>query len=233
MAKRPTLPPKLPFKVEHRLPFKTLHEEQAERREKRADAKFTARQEAWIAAIKHQARENLKGGEHLRISWVKRYRRPRYDHFDEYTIEEMLLETWEQYYLDNPNHLELKGIHKRINEKTKYSYYVTGDPLIDALEKQFAEGKVPDLQAAFGHIKNGQDIFRSPVFKGRGGQEIVPVQRPEVVKKNEKGEKITEAGARIEHDNYNSDEWVKEALDDDPVLKAMAAKIKKVTDAKV
>jgi hypothetical protein len=233
----PQSPPprlRLPFKVEHKLPFKLLQEERQERRDNTPSDAIRARQQAWIDALKKQARDNINSEyESLRISWTNRYKRPKYDHFDEYTLEEVVLENWEQFYFENPDHLELKGISKKINERTKNTYYVTGDPVIDALEREFSEGRVPDLQAAFGHIKNGQDIFRSPVFKGRGGQEIVPVQRPEVVKKNEKGEKITEAGTRVEHDNYNSDEWLKEALAGDDVLRRMAEKMKKVTDAKL
>ena len=236
MVRKPNLPPhlKLPFKVEYHLPFKPLHEERDERQKTETNQEFMLRQEAWLEDIKKQARDNLdRDVERLRISWTNRYNRPRHDRYEDYTMEEILLETWEQHYFENPNSLELKGISKKVNPRTKYSYYVTGDPVIDGLEQEFAEGRTPDLEKAFGHIKNGPDIFRSPIFQGRGGQPVVPIQRPEVVKKNEKGEKITEAGTRVEHDDFRSDQWVRDALDDDPVLKAMAAKLQKVTDAKV
>lgn len=230
--KLPPPPPhlKLPFNIDVRLPFKPLHEERREQEESRVDHASNARQEAWLDGIKQQARFNV-GTElgALRIAWVHRYSIPKHQNIDDYTLEELLLEAWEQHYHENPRSIELQGIVKRINQQTKYAYYVTGDPVIDALEKEFSEGKTPDLQAAFGHIKDGQDIFRSPLFKGRAGEVITPRTVPEVMKKNEKGEKVNSAGAAVEHDNYQTDQWVKDALEDDPVLKAMAEKIKSIS----
>lgn len=232
--KAPILPPTvaLPFKVDHSLPFEipspppTSAEIEARNNEQ-------AILQQWLDDLKAQARANLKNDyEFLRINWQNRFNRPKYDSFDEYTTEEMLLETWEQWYFENPSSLDLKGISKKVNARTGYKYYETGDPVLDELERQFSEGKLPDLEAALGHIKNGENIFNSPVFKGQGGQPVIPkTKAPEVVHKNQKGEKISEAGSKIQHDNFDSDEWLNEALQEDPVMKAWEAKMKGLNDA--
>lgn len=193
-----------------------------------------ASQKEYIEGIKSQARDNINNSyEYMRIAWQSKYQRPRYEKWDDYTPEEMILEAWEQWYLDNPDALELKGIIKKKNPKTGYTYYSTGDPLIDELEKAFSRGETPDLISAFGHIKGGKDIFRSPVFvhsentvRGNSiGEAEAPRKGYEGVQENRKGEKIDVAGAKVKHDDFTSDEWIKDALNEDPVLKAMQEKL--------
>jgi hypothetical protein len=218
--------PKLPFKVEVKLPFKPLHverkENQEEEAQKKAQAEFEPIQEAWSSAIKQIARKNIQNGfEYQRIEWINRFKKPKYEDFGEYTREEATLESWEQHLYENPRDLENQGISQKKNPKTGYKYYTTGDALIDDLEKQFSEGKVPDLDKAFGHIKNGADFFRT-YYGGKISTDVAFKQ----VKKDASGEKISEAGTRVEVDNYKkSDEWLSEALSDDPVLKKMAEKL--------
>ena len=126
--KKPQLPPhlNLPFKVEHKLPFeplKPVNWRQLEE-EKKLEEELRERQQQWLDGIKSLARDNLKDDfEYLRISWHNKYKRPKHENFSEYTLEELLLEAWEQHYIANPDNLELKGIHKKINQRTGYKYY--------------------------------------------------------------------------------------------------------------
>jgi len=209
-----------------KLPFKPLHQEQAEKKQRQEfeieAKKYQETHILWVESIKKLARQNINNDmQYMRIAWTNRFGIPKYQAPDEYTPEEMLLETWEQYYYENPANLEMNGIFQRKNSATGYKYYVTGDPVIDALEKEFAEGKVPDLEKAFGHIKNGPDFFRSYYRNNIPAEKLY-----QDVKKNEKGEKISEAGTKVEVDQYKgSDEWVKDALTEDPVMKLMAEKL--------
>lgn len=217
---------KLPFNPKLKLPFKPLEVERRERKEaeelKKAEAEFTPIHEAWLAEIKKIARTNLRNGfEYQRIEWVNRFKIPKYNSFEEYTREEATLESWEQYLFEHPQDLENQGISQKNNPKTGYKYYSTGDPLIDELERQFSEGKTPDLEKAFGHIKNGPEFFRSYY-----GAKVPVAETLKNVKKDSTGAKISEAGTKIQVDDYKkSDEWLKEALEEDPVLKAMAEKL--------
>lgn len=235
MGQKPKLPPnlKLPFKVNHKLPFDPLRPKKLKKDPGVEEKKeVEARLQAWLDSIKQQARDNIKNDfEYIRIAWHNRWGIPKHPHFNDYTQEEAILESWEQFYFDNPDSLEMKGIIKKQDPNTGYKYYQTGDPVIDELEKVFASGGIPDLEKAFGHIKNGESIWKHPVFQG--GKHVPSEPTPKVVKKNEKGEKITEAGTKLEHDNFKSDDWVKEALQNDPVLQSWEQKMKKVTDADV
>lgn len=188
----------------------------------------------WLEEIKKQARANLDNGyEYLRISWHQRWNKPKYDKFEDYTPEEAVIETWEQYYLSNPDSIELKGIYKRKNKKTGYSYYVTGDPLLDKMEEAFGRGETPDLRIL--DRKGGKDIFRAPVFThtenvvgGRGsiGDTFAPRSGGQGVQINKEGDKISASGSKIKHDDYkNSDDWIKDMLKDDPGLAAIAEKL--------
>jgi len=180
----------------------------------------------WIDGIKQKARQNLDDGwERARIEYTARFKIPRYNSFDLYTPEEALLELWEQHYWENPDSLDLKGIIKKADEKTGYFYYQTGDPLIDELEEAFGRGEVPDMEKAFAHIKDGPDIFEMETFQTQKGQAIAARTRFEGMQTNEKGETITAAGTKVKHCDYSSEEWMKNALDEDPVLKKMAEKM--------
>jgi len=222
-------PPKLPFKVEIRLPF-------PDQREKGRIERVKSRHEAWLVEIKKKARENLElGSEQIRIAWTHRFQRPRYDSFDEYTPEEITLEMWEQWYYEHPESLEIKGIFKKRNSSTGYSYYETGDPLIDSLEQAFGRGETPDLEEVFGHIQGGKDIFRDAVFEHdqssgvqgfQAGEKVAPRSGYEGVQENEKGEMVAVDGTKVSHDDYSSDEWVASALKEDPILKAFEEKLR-------
>lgn len=207
----------LPFKVEARLPFTKGNDESIEQ-------KAITRQQLWLEQIKRQARENLNiETEYLRISWVNRYKIPMHKDFGDYTPEEMLLEAWEQFYYEHPDHLEMKNIFKRKNPKTGYAYYKTGDPVLDELEEAFGRGETPDLSII--DVAPGPDIFRSAVFQSNDGRVIRPRTGLQGVQENEKGEKITVAGAKVEHENFqSSDDWVKEMLKGDPTLQMLAEK---------
>ena len=190
-------------------------------------------QAKWVSELKKQARDNLGlNTEYMRISWSNRYKIPRHTVFGDYTPEELVLESWEQYYFETPNSLDLKGIHQKVNAKTGLKYYQTGDPVIDAFEEAFSRGETPDM-SSLNQYKGGQDIFRSPVFHhtqktpygANPGDTVTPRKGLQGVQETASGDKITVAGAKVEHDDYSSDAWVKQALEDDPALRALSEKI--------
>lgn len=185
----------------------------------------------WLDGIKKLARDNLASAESVRIAWTSRFKVPRYPSFADYTPEEALLELWEQYYFENPDNIEMKGITKRRNATTGYSYYVTGDPLLDQLEEAFGRGERPDMSVLDGP-GGGKDIFREPVFvhteKGPGfssGQPAVPQIGLQGVQDAPGGAKITASGAKVHHTDFSSDDWLKSKLEDDVALKALAGKL--------
>lgn len=186
----------------------------------------------WLEGIKSQARENLKTGESIRVAWVNRFKVPRYQSPDAYTPEEILLELWEQFYFENPENIEMKGIQKRRNAKTGFSYYVTGDPLLDAMEEAFGRGEKPDMSILDGN-GGGRDVFREPVFVHseqvvggvRAGTPVAPQMGLQGVQEMPDGAKITAGGAKVHHTDFSSDDWLKHKLDDDEALKALAAKL--------
>lgn len=193
----------------------------------RAEAGFNH----WTESIKRQARSNLDSSEAVRIAWVNRFKIPRYPSFDNYTPEEALLELWEQYFFEHPDSLEMKGILKRKNAQTGYAYYVTGDPVLDAIEAAFGRGENPDL-SVLNTKKGGRDVFREPVFvhteKGSGfepGMPVVPQQGLKGVQTAPDGAKITAGGAQVHHTDFSSDELVKAMLAEDTAFKALAAKL--------
>lgn len=146
-----------------------------------------------------------------------------HDSWDKYTPEEVLLETWEQYFLENPDSLAAAGINKCVDATTGFKYYKTGDPLIDRLEEAFGRGELPDLDEAFGNVKGGTDIFRSEIWQDNEGNAIVPnMEAPKVVTWSDKGEKINEAGNKVEIADFTSDDWLEQGLEDDPFLKGLA-----------
>jgi len=229
-------PPKLHLKLN---PPKTFNKKTTVEPSVQSD--IEARTLAWVDSLKKQARDNLnKDFEYLRISWTSKFKIPRYQSFNDYTPEEIILETWEQFYFEHPDSLELKGINKKKNTKTGYTYYSTGDALLDQFEEAFGRGETPDL-SALNNSETGKDIFREPVFThtehvvggdARPGDVVIPRKGFEGVQENEKGEKITVAGAKIQHEDYSSEEWLKKALQEDPGLKAIADKIG-VNDANI
>jgi len=153
--------------------------------------------------LKKQARDNVQHPEErLRIAWQHRWKRPLYESYLDYTPEELIVELHEQYFYENPDALENQGLFKKRNPKTNLVYYETGDPTLDALEKEFGEGKVPDLQRVFGDIKDGKDIFDE-------------VRRKPFVSKDKKDEKIRQA------DNFKSNEWLDSAKEEDPFIQKM------------
>jgi hypothetical protein len=186
----------------------------------------------WLEGLKRQAKANLSSAESVRIAWQARFKQPRYSSFGDYTPEEVMLELWEQFYFENPESVELHGLYKRRNAKTGYSYYVTGDPVLDQLEEAFGRGERPDLSVLDGP-GGGRDIFREPVFmhteKGPGfkpGVPVAPQQGLQGVQETQEGAKITAGGAKVSHTDFSSDAWLKAGLEDDLALKALAAKLK-------
>jgi hypothetical protein len=160
----------------------------------------------------------------MRISWQNRFRIPRHPRFEDYTPEEIMVEAWEQFLFENPESLEAKGIDKCVNNVTGYKYYKTGDPIIDKLEAAYARGEDPNLDEAFGVVPDGVDIFRSDVWTDEEGKKLLPVTEPPKVTWNENGEKISEAGHKVDVADFSSDDWLKQGLDDDPILKSLATK---------
>jgi hypothetical protein len=158
----------------------------------------------------------------MRISWQHRFKIPRHQRFEDYTPEEMMVEAWEQYLLENPDSLEANGIDKCVNSATGYKYYKTGDPIIDMLEAAYSRGEDPDLNEAFGDVPDGVDIFRSDQWEDLDGKKTVPIMEPPKVTWNENGEKISEAGHKVDVADFSSDDWLKQGLDEDPILKSLA-----------
>lgn len=218
----------LPFSLRRALPFKVapvVFRPAAE--VATADRAFNG----WLEGIKRQARDNLESGESTRIAWSVRFKTPRYPSVDDYTLEELLLELWEQFYFETPDSVELKGITKRRNPQTGYTYYVTGDPLLDQFEEAFGRGERPDMSILDGP-GGGPDVFREPVFvhdkAGPGfapGQAFAPEQGLQGVRETADGAKITAGGAKVTHTDFSNDDWIKAKLGDDDVLKALASKL--------
>lgn len=187
-----------------------------------------ARHNQWLDALKDIARHNAQDDfQRLRIAWQIRFGVPRHSHFDDYAPEELIVEMWEIYYFENPNDLALKGIHKKVNPKTGYSYYETGDPIIDALEKQFSTGETPDLAEAFAGIKHGPSIWKAAAFTDKDGNTI-SAQRSASVQPEAKTEKMPDATSHST--DFTSDAWLKDAFAEDATLKAMAERMG-ITDA--
>lgn len=212
---------KLPFKSSPRI-IGSARDRQVD-----VDALFVR----WQEGIKEQARTNIATSESVRIAWTSRFKVPRYPRFADYTPEEALLELWEQFYFENPDNIEMQGISKRRNPQTGYTYYVTGDPLLDELEEAFGRGENPDM-SVLDDGGRGADIFREPVFmhseKGPGfkpGQPVAPQQGLSGVQEMADGAKITAGGAKVTHTDFSSDDWLKAKLDEDGSLKALAGKL--------
>lgn len=188
---------------------------------KRAEPKAT-QDEGWLLSLKKLAAQNIDDPrESLRIAWQHRWKRPLYESFEDYSLEEAIVELWEQHFYENPKAIETKGVFKKRNPKTGYAYYETGDPLIDELERLFSEGIVPDLDKAFGHIGKGEDIFRAKVFVGEDGQPVAARRGLEGTVKTETGEHRTISGATVHHDDYTKEDWMM----DDPLLKSLKEKM--------
>jgi len=171
------------------------------------------------------ARKNLNDPyERLRISWQNKYGIPTHQRWEDYTPEEAVLEAWEQHLYENPKSLEAHGIDKAVNQETGEKYYITGDPVIDELERAFGRGEDPDLNAAFSGQDTGVDISRLPLWVDDGGSQHVPNTQAPRFEYNEHGEKVSDSGGKVDVANFQSDDWVKQALDDDPILKNLASR---------
>lgn len=190
-----------------------------------SEERFSA--ESWLEGIKAEARDNLDNfWERARIEWTARFKKPRYDSFHQYSREELLCELWEQYYLENPESLEMKGINKRKDPQTGYTYYETGDPVIDELERSFAAGIVPDMNAAFAHTEGeAKPIWEEPVFETMEGEKVAASGRFDHLKSAPDGKLRTAAGTSAHTTDFTSDDWLTDALNEDPVLKAMKEKL--------
>lgn len=82
---------------------------------------------------------NQEEGYHFLIKWwCKKWNRPPKDPLlKEYTLEEMLLEFYEDIYDNYP-----KAVLAM--EETNSNFQLTGDPQLDELERRLAEGEDPD-----------------------------------------------------------------------------------------
>ena len=79
----------------------------------------------------------------LRRWWAKKYRLPwSHELCQDSTLSELLVEFYEDYYVDNP--LE---VHR--NPDGQIQFKDTGDKMIDKWEAELAEGKIPDYMEAF------------------------------------------------------------------------------------
>jgi hypothetical protein len=88
--------------------------------------------------MKQQARDNLTR-DSLRRWWCKKYQLPpTSDEYLRYTLEQMFIEYWEDYYEQHPHEVLESGNVR----------FVTEDPTINAWEEQLAKGEEPDLSAA-------------------------------------------------------------------------------------
>ncbi len=77
----------------------------------------------------------------LRRWWVKKYQTPwTSKHFQNATIDELLVEFYEDYYEANPSE-QLKDLRDDDGNIT----FATGDELIDKWEQELAMGLTPDL----------------------------------------------------------------------------------------
>ena len=71
----------------------------------------------------------------LKIWWIKKYQQsPKSDEFNAYTLWELLVEFFEDFYLERPEEAH-----------TGNTPYVTGDPVIDKWEHEISQGLTPDL----------------------------------------------------------------------------------------
>jgi len=177
----------------------------------------------WIEGVKLQARKNLEDfWERSRIEWCSRFKIPKYDKFEKYSREELLCELYEQFYLDNPDNLELKGVHKKVDAETGLSYYVTGDAVIDEMERTFAKGVVPDMDDVFGRrMEEAKRIWDEPIFETEEGTKISASILQDGAPKDGSGKFVTQAGTSAHKTDFSSDDWLEDALKDDPVIKAM------------
>lgn len=179
---------------------------------------------SYVDQIKKQARYNLNtDAGYLRIAWVHKYKRPLHDHYLDYTDEQMLLESWEQFYFENPDHLDVKGIEKKKSTKG-LDYYQCGDPVIDKLEQAFANGETPDLAEAFKDLKKGKDIFRERLFEHEHGEKSGMKIAPKGDIISEKIGEHEEGNEVISHDDYSSEDFLKQAAIEDPILKDFMTK---------
>lgn len=80
----------------------------------------------------------------LRRWWSRKYKRPWQcsEEFGALTIEELLLEYYEDYFEQNPR----ATMKELVDEKGHYRFAHTGDPLIDKWEDELARGINPDLE---------------------------------------------------------------------------------------
>lgn len=98
---------------------------------------FEEREKIWVLSVKKKAISNYNNEvERMRIAWVNKFKIPKYRHHDEYTLEEMLLESWEQFYFENPNHLENQRDLQKEGLKKLGTLITKRAMFIDALEKE-------------------------------------------------------------------------------------------------
>jgi len=92
--------------------------------------------------------------------WTKKYRLPsNHSLYLDSVLEDLLVEFFEDYYIDNP--LEVYR-----TEEGKIFFSNTGDDLIDKWEREIADGKEPDLTEAFNE-QNIDKIKRWAVSRQR------------------------------------------------------------------
>ena len=78
----------------------------------------------------------------LRRWWTKKYQRSaKSDEFGRYTIYELLVEFWEDYFEEHP----VESIKEAKDSDGNVQFRNTGDDLIDRWEEQLAQGLMPDL----------------------------------------------------------------------------------------
>jgi len=180
----------------------------------RLQKEIDKRQE-YVQAIKKRAKDNLNlENEYLRISRSNKFKIPLKPDFNEYTPEQKLLEAWEQFYYENPDHLEMKGISKKKNAETGLTYYETGDPVIDEMEKAFSRGEFPNMSSLL-PAKEAPSAGSMPIFETIDGKKVSAPIHAEV-------RANSNVDAKIDHEDFTSDAWVKGALEDDPVLKKLS-----------
>ena len=108
--------------------------------------------------LRSQAKKNLQTNEYrIRKWWVDKYNRPTNDPlFQQRSWAEWQLEMYEDMWVQrdqlveslNRGDVESKSVMPAItalNKVLEDGEMVTGDPLIDKWEKEWAEGKTPDL----------------------------------------------------------------------------------------
>jgi hypothetical protein len=184
------------------------------------------KQEAWVDSIKFLARQNLENDKQaMRIAWQNRFKKSTHEKFEDYTPEELLLESWEQFFYENPDHRETHGLSKLKSKKTGKTYFKSGSKQIDDLEAAFARGEAPDLNAVDWGIKESQDIFRAPVFYKEGEEApVTPLQGPETFVKNAAGQYSDGMGNEVEYSDFKNDDWLLEAMGKDDTLSRLQEK---------